>query len=436
MRELLENAKPGELFDFLEEYAKRDTAFGNALCVRFAEPDFHAELDKISAKIDSALDGASHYRRQSRWGSICADTSDITSEIEQRVEQGHIRLAFAELEIFYLKLLAVFEYQDECEISDEAESCLWLMSDVAGKAVEASDQEYIYEHCIDLAYVDDGKDCGADYEDKLLSIAVRFVTHDNCAKLEHALSLFETERRIEEFKLIRLTMTKRLDGDDAADAFIAANIMYPKIREIAYTAAMERQNYAEAERLCTDATTERNGRGVMPWLRRLYVVYERANEYGKRADTAERILLLGDFSYYDKLKVLLTDSNRWKDTYPVLLEKCAKQLSFAQYMRILSGENELELLIEQLKLHPEQIFDYGAVLAARYEGDVCNIFLAQIDSEAGKAGNRYAYRNVCEHITIFAAAGYAPTAAKLIVDYKLRYKHRPAFVDELEKLHK
>jgi hypothetical protein len=433
MRDLIKNIEPSELLDFLVEYAQRNSKFANELRVKFAEPDLHAEIDKISALIDEALDGVSDYSRRDSWGWVHVDTSDIAFEIRERVEQGHIRLAFAALETLYLKLLEVFEYQGECEISDEAEDCLRMMSETADSADAVSDQEYIYEHCIELAYKDEGKNYGADYEDKLLDIASRFVTRNNCAKLENALSQFETSWRGEEFKLIRLTMIRRLDGAAAADAFIAANLKYPKVREIAYATAIERQDYAEAERLCVGAANEPGGRDTRNWLYKLYAVYERVNDCGKQADTAERILLLGDLEYYDKLKTLLTDDARWDNEYPALLKKCAEQLSFTQYMRILNSENEFELLLGQLRLHQEQVYDYSAALTTRYGDDVHGIFLAQINSEAEKANCRDAYRKVCEHIEIFAAAGYASSAAKLIMDCKLRYKRRPAFVDELRQ---
>lgn len=435
MRKLLESKNSGELLDFLEEYAKRDDAFRNALRVRFAKPDFHAELKSISAKIDNVLDDVPNYNRhRGGWGYVNIDTDNIIFEIEERVKQGHIKLAFAELEILYVKLINLFEYQEECEISDKAESCLWFMSDVAEKAVETSDCTYIYEHSIDLACLEDGKDYGADYEDTLLSIAARFVTQDNRAMLEDALSQFETGWRAEEFKLIYLTMLQRLEGKSAVNAYIAANLTSPKIREIAFCAAIECQNYAKAEQLCMDAIADYNQREAKPWLYKLYEVYEYTNDNGKKADTAEQLLLMGDLSYYDKLKAILTNDNRWHDAYPMLLEKCAKQLHYSQHMQILRNENEFALLLEQLKIHTEQIYTYGKTLAAHYESDICDVFLARMESEAENASNRDAYHKVCEHIAAFANAGYASAVASLVAEYKLKYKRRPAFVDELGKV--
>jgi hypothetical protein len=68
------------------------------------------------------------------------------------------------------------------------------MSKIAGLAVSPKDKEYIFGKCIELAELEEGKDYGADYEDKLLSIAARFVTPKNREVLENAISRFDGTR--------------------------------------------------------------------------------------------------------------------------------------------------------------------------------------------------------------------------------------------------
>ena len=57
------------------------------------------------------------------------------------------------------------------------------MYKIADKAVLTEDKDYIYMKCIELSKLEDGKDYGADYEDKLLEIAEKFVTPENRANL-------------------------------------------------------------------------------------------------------------------------------------------------------------------------------------------------------------------------------------------------------------
>lgn len=213
-REFLAKIAKEELLDFLVEYAETDARFANAVNVRFSEPDFEEELIKIEGIIDDALIGVADWSRvRDSWGNVDICIGDITTEICQRASQGHIRLAFAETELLYLKLLELLEYQGECEISMDAEYCLELMSQIADKAFCADDKEYIFKRCIALSICGVGKDYGADYEPELLTIALRFATVENRADLEQALIRAESSWRAKEIKLISLELAKKLDGD-------------------------------------------------------------------------------------------------------------------------------------------------------------------------------------------------------------------------------
>ena len=211
MRTVLEKIERMELLNFLVEYAAGDTRFADAIRVRFCVPEFDEELIKMKSKIAFALEGAEDYRRCGSWGYISVDTGDIVAEIMQRAEQGHIKLAFVQMEALYRPLLGNFEYQAECEISDEAEFCLERMLEIADKAVFEEGKQYIFGECLELCKLEDGKDYGADYEDKLLGIAVRFVTPENRADFERELVRFDSQWRAEEFALLRLELIRKLD---------------------------------------------------------------------------------------------------------------------------------------------------------------------------------------------------------------------------------
>jgi len=431
-RGLLEQIKPGKLLDFLEDYAKHNSGFEGALRVRFEVPDERAELAGLERKIDAALEEVSYNRHGAHWyGGVHLDTSCITFDVEQRVKQGNILLTFKMLELFYRKLLEVFENQDECEVSMEIENVLKLMAEVADQAVDSADQAYIFECCIALADVEDGKDYGAEYEEELLEVAAKFVTQENRNELEDAIARYEGEWNAEGFVLVRLTMTRRLEGEQAADAFIAAHLKHERIRKIAYNLALRRQDLARAERLCRDAAG-----GDLAWLHRLFSVHELMEDACKMIETARRIVLRGDLEYYDKLKSLLRERGEWEAAYPALLEDCARQLPYTKYMEVLRREHECDLLFEQIQAHPEEVYTYGKFLAEEYEGGVRSIFYNQIRKEAEKAYGRDAYQTVCGNLEVFTHAGYAPVAMALVEEFKLLYKRKPAFVDELRQAEK
>jgi hypothetical protein len=152
------------------------------------------------------------------------------------------------------------------------------------------------------------------------------------------------------------------------------------------------------------------------------------------AKTAEEILLCGDLKYYDILKTLREKQGDWDGLYAELLSKCEAKLSYTGYMEILEKEEEYALLLEQIKNHPDQIYRYGKLLAEKYSADICAIFIGQITKEAETAHGRESYNRVCARISRFAEAGYKAEAIEMIGDLKVKYKRKPAFVDELNKL--
>jgi hypothetical protein len=355
---LLEGLSKKQLIDFITEYAEQDSRFENIINVRFGVPEYDIELAKVKRKINHVMDGVSDWNTHDSWGHVHIDTSDIINEVYERLRQGHVRLAFAELMLLYRKLIENFEYQGECELADEAENCIRIMAEIADNAVLADDKDYIFKQCLELAALEDGKNYGADYEDKLLGISVKFITHENFAELDKSLNYYESFNwRSEPFKLIRLEIIKKLQGDIAADSFITENLNIPKFREIAYEKAIFNREFEQGIQLCLEALSTYEQRyGISPWWYKLYSVYEMEADKAKMAEVAKEILLQGDLDYYGILKSLLTKNEIWDSSYPELLEQCKAKLNYQNYMVILEKENEHALLLEQVESHSDQIY--------------------------------------------------------------------------------
>lgn len=154
----------------------------------------------------------------------------------------------------------------------------------------------------------------------------------------------------------------------------------------------------------------------------------------KMAETAQEILFCGDSEYYGKLKSLLMEQAAWKGSYSELLHKCELKLSYSTYMKILAEEGEYALLLEQMKKHTDQIYGYGKLLAGKYSTEICAIFTGQINKEAEDAYGRESYRKCCSRILCFAEAGYKAESIEMIADFIFKYRRKPAFVDELNKI--
>ena len=435
MKKYLEEFSKEEILGFLDDYSKSDSRLANAIKVHFCDPGYDEELDKMKKAIDVALEGVYDYSTRDSWGNVNFCTGDIISEIRTRLKQGHIRLAFAETVMLYRELLNLFEYQGECEISMEAEYCIEIMSDIADAANSNEEKEHIFGQCIMLSEIKDGKDYGADYEDELLGIAAKLVTLDNRAELEDALNRVEVNRLEESIVLIQLGIIQKFDGAEATQEFINENLRFQKIREMAYETAMLHEDFTEGERLCVEAiATEARSYGISPWMYRLFTVYEKAASVDEMVEAARKIVFLGNMEYYDKLKSLLIECGTWDNGYRDFLRECEARMHYMYYMKVLAKEREYTLLLGQLKKHTREIYVYGELLAKEYPADVLGIYINQINREAKTATKRSMYKSVCENIASFAKMGYHSDAIDLILGFQMAYRHRPAFIDELNLL--
>jgi len=434
---LLQDIDPTDLRYFIAQYAERDQKFDNALRVRFAQPDFDAELKKIKRSVNAVLADVSDWDTHDRWGGVDIDTSEILYEIEQRMEQGHIRLAFAGLEALYVGLLENFEYQGECELSMEAEDCLKRMADIAEQVTEPRDREYIFERCVTLADLEKGRRYGADYADQLLTIASQFVAPENRAQLEEALARHTTGYSVDRFALLHLELIERLDGEAAGRDYVAAHLHIESMCKIALDEALFKRDFTRAEALCLDFIRDREDKGwrsCTGWYNTLLSIYDKTGEAEKQIAIARNLLLEKcDFGYYAVLKKLLKKQGDWEAAYPDVREKCKARLPVSTYMQLLLDEKEAALLLAEVRKQPHTIFTYGAFLAKTYPEEAFTLFWDEIKQLAERASSRTMYHDICGKIKLLADAGGMEDAEALIDLLRQRNARRPAFLDELRQ---
>ena len=171
LESLLKEQSKEKLIEFILDYSTHSDRFKNAVEVRFASPDYDAELQKMQRNIDEAFNNITDYRSRNAWGDAIYDISHILAEIEERKNQWNVRLAFSEAEMLYIRLLESLEFQGECEISDEADYVVRLMDGIIDNTVSVEDGDYIAERCRYLAALEDGKNYGVDHEVLFIEMA-------------------------------------------------------------------------------------------------------------------------------------------------------------------------------------------------------------------------------------------------------------------------
>ena len=162
---LLNAVDQAQLINFMLDYAERDATFLNMINVKFSQLDFDEEITKMKAKIHAEFYGVQDYdSRRDSWGNFQYCTDEIHYEINQRCEQGHVKLAFIQLAMLYEHLVSLFEYQGECEFGEEAEyTCLGGMKDIAELVQSPEDKKKLQSICQELLNLENIKGYGYDH---------------------------------------------------------------------------------------------------------------------------------------------------------------------------------------------------------------------------------------------------------------------------------
>jgi hypothetical protein len=293
-------------------------------------------------------------------------------------------------------------------------------------------QNKAFDRCDEFAY------------DMLLPIAT-LATANNVNKLYDVLDIFAARLTRQEYtswyheqdRLIRLSAITAVEGNQAAEQYIAANLVYDGIRRIAIRHAVENGNFDLAKQLCIDkiATITYGYHWTRAWYNLLFDVYVKFGDQEKQAALAEDLLYnQRDDHYYAILKALLMEKGVWNTRYSNILDRLAQCLPYNAYMYILSQENERARLLGELKLHPASVFTYGSQLSAHYPSDVYSLCLAEIRKQAAEANNRDLYKHVCSNIKRLVEFGGKSEADVVIAELKSRYPRRPAMLEELDIL--
>jgi len=279
----------------------------------------------------------------------------------------------------------------------------------------------------------------------LLLATAGLATVKNVNKLYAVLDEFDAKLSRKEYsswhlesdRLVRLAAITAIDGEQAAEKFVADNIQYDAIRRIAICNSLDKSDFHCAERLCRDKinSTDRDYYWTQEWYDMLFEVYSKSGDKERQAELAEDLLIgKHDTKYYTILKQLLFEKGLWKTEYPSLLAKLAQNLPYNMYMGILSEEDETRRLLEQLIIYPSEVFTYGKQLSTDFPAETYVLCLDEIRRQAAEADNRIKYKKVCGNIKKLFDYGGNNEVSRIIEELKAKYLRRPAMIEELDGL--
>ncbi len=410
---------------------------------------FKAELAAVRARISIAKRRGRHRGFIDYHGciSVCQEFIDIIEYAGKVEERGEFVLAYSIVALVLINSAKLASSADDSAGGITDTQCYVKEAlDKICSSVEygSDDAEQIFLQALkdsqNKAF--DGWD---DFVYDLLQPIARLATAKNSAKLYAILDgLDEKLSRargyrwyLENDRLVRLAAITAVDGEQAAEDFIAENLKYDSIRRVAVRKAVDKGDFARAEKLCLDKVNSSDWeyRLLRQWYDELFEIYIQTADSEKQTDLARELLIHErDAKYYPVLKRLLTKKGVWDREYPALLRQLSESLYYGDYLKILSQEGEKRLLLEEIRKHPSSVFDYGKQLSAEFSTETYALCLDEIRSRAAAADTRIKYRKVCGLIKKLFMLGGIAEADGIIAELRDKNPRRPALLDELDTL--
>lgn len=372
---------------------------------------------------------------------VCAEMAAVMTIAENCYKEEDYRQAFDIYLMLLLETVRLISHAD-----DSAGGCSDIIFgslkgiDAVCKNVIENESQYFFDTLIKTAK-NKAFEEWPEWAYRLLKAAVCFVNDDKRAgKIYDVFPTLGRRYNGEDYPdkyLITLGIVERLQGKEAARKYLFEYLELDEFREIAVKNAVADQDFTLAERLCKEGLMKNDGGyygKASQFFYFLEQIYETTNNTADLIATRRAILLKGDTPYFRKLKSLYEQLGVWDQEKNPLWSELSRKIGIHYYITLLSQENELELLLEQVKRNKSYITYYGKQLADKYPDETYQIFEEYIYDQADQAKDRITYRQVCTHLKSLADAGADTRVKTLITRLKELYLRRPAMLEELAKL--
>lgn len=453
IRTLVERASKEQLAALVLEHCQEDKRFRGQAVLELSTSG-EQELAAVEALIKASIRANKHqgYIDMRGCDNICADLDDVLDKARIRIGCGQYEQA---VDMTLFVLLTAIELAGEADSSSGSLS--WTV-DAAMETVEMAAKGLARDGGLRgelagkiLKTAEDPAFDGWDHwRYDLLRRAAALADTENEEQFYGLLDRLSDQQWVKfqdvprygyekEDKLTRYCVMRSAQGAETARSYLEQNLEVDELRMILVREDMAKGDYANAECLCQERLEkEQVERWYRPsqWQYLLYEIYQEQGCRKKQIAQARKLALLGDRDFYQTAKDLLTEAGRWREEYPGFLAELKAARPAYEYMEILKQEGEAALLMEQVRFHPEAVFQYGDMLVRTYRKEIFELCIVVIRERAEQSGSRKEYQTLCALIASLAKFGGGDAARTLMAELRHAYPRRSALLDELRQTEK
>jgi hypothetical protein len=145
-----------------------------------------------------------------------------------------------------------------------------------------------------------------------------------------------------------------------ASSYIEKNISDVSFRRMAIDLNIANGEFKEAKRLAREGLVfdKGNEKNTLIWIETMYDIGKHSNEINSMKTYAKKLLLSGDFDYYNRYKALFK-KEEWDVECSKLISSIKSNSKLKEiYLQIIIEENNQDELLAYCKSHPEKIANY------------------------------------------------------------------------------
>ena len=443
VEDLVRQAEKERLVALILEHCGEDKRFRSQVLSEL-EDSGEYELSSIKSLIQASIRANTRrgYIDEDGCDNISSDLRDALDKARRRIERGQYDRALDIAEFVLLTGIGLMEWDDGCLCwtIDDALEMVGLAA--CGFAETGAPREEwvqrILETAQDLLFDD-----WEEWRYTLLQQAAALADAGNEGEFYTVLNRL-SDRRWEKFqdapryeeqdKITRYHILRTAHGPEDARKYLEQNLNIDEFRITLIREDLAAGNYAHAEQLCLERVEDaRKEQWHRPdqWEHLLYDIYQGWGQREKLIGQARFLTLLGDRDFYQITKGLLIEDGRWEAEYPGFLAELKEKWPPYAYMDLLAEEKELTLLMEQVRVYRDAVFQHGAILAPQYGEEIYSLCAVAIRQVAKRVDNRKDYQRLCGLLRSLVGFGGTGEAKELIQELRQAYPRRPALWDEL-----
>jgi len=450
LQKLVADIPEKELRELIVSLADNDQSLHNRLMLQYGtvNPAFLARLKTQIDEIGWHYSDRSGFIDYRNAYDYCSELEAVLDEnVPTLIERGYIKGAF-ELTNYVFMEIAEREIDDsDGGTSEVASLCYEYWKQIVCAADEAEEKEMIqwfkkrrYRHIPDYMgeYIQEFL-LDEFHDEELLRENLEYLD-ESIKKLEHSTdeSNWSRERECVNCVLKRIALMEKLhysQGDirEYRDRYRR----FPEIRKMEIREYREKQDYNAAISVLKESK-EMDGRfagqvsGYSEDLIELYEMTGQQEAYREELIWHVYHCSQNNLTYILKLKDLCTEAE-WEQERERLL---ASKSTWGVHYKLLENEKMYERLLKEIQEQPViYLMDqYESVLKKHFPEEVRDIYADYVERWAERTSDRKAYQGQVMYLKKIAKyPGGRELAGKIAAGWKLKYRRRPAMMDELMK---